>query len=90
MRGQCAWRRVRCGSRDGPPREAAAGRWFQNVCFVSILKRDLDTIWQYRIDQIRKPGSDTTVGKPRRIRITPPGEAAEEQNNGRETINTIK
>ncbi|KZV18815.1 hypothetical protein F511_31681 [Dorcoceras hygrometricum] len=25
-------------------------------------------------------GSDTTVGEPRRIRITPPGEAAEEQN----------
>ncbi|KZT75975.1 hypothetical protein F511_47001 [Dorcoceras hygrometricum] len=29
----------------------------------SILKiKRLDTIWQYRIDQIRKPGSDTTVG----------------------------
>ncbi|KZV36673.1 hypothetical protein F511_37953 [Dorcoceras hygrometricum] len=34
-------------------------------------------------------GSDTTVGEPWRIRITPPGEAAEEQNNCRETINTV-
>ncbi|KZV32427.1 hypothetical protein F511_44631 [Dorcoceras hygrometricum] len=34
-------------------------------------------------------GSDTTVGEPWRIRIAPPGEAAEEQNLGRETINTI-
>ncbi|KZV44227.1 hypothetical protein F511_43319 [Dorcoceras hygrometricum] len=38
---------------------------------------------------IRKPGSDTTVGEPRRIRITPPDEAAEEQKLCRETINKI-
>ncbi|KZV55474.1 hypothetical protein F511_15256 [Dorcoceras hygrometricum] len=31
----------------------------------------------------------TFVGEPRQIRITPPGEAAEEQKFGRETINTI-
>ncbi|KZV38472.1 hypothetical protein F511_34922 [Dorcoceras hygrometricum] len=35
-------------------------------------------------------GSDTTVGEPWRIRIAPPGEAAEEQKMGRETINTIR
>ncbi|KZV43169.1 hypothetical protein F511_39132 [Dorcoceras hygrometricum] len=35
-------------------------------------------------------GSDTTVGEPWRIRITPTGEAAEEQNLGRDTINTIQ
>ncbi|KZV32856.1 hypothetical protein F511_18745 [Dorcoceras hygrometricum] len=37
-----------------------------------------------RIDQIRKPGSDTTVG----IRIAPPGEAAEERKScaGRRSI----
>ncbi|KZT76818.1 hypothetical protein F511_46157 [Dorcoceras hygrometricum] len=35
-------------------------------------------------------GSDTTVGAPWRIRITPPGKAAEEQKQYRETINTIK
>ncbi|KZV26367.1 hypothetical protein F511_38001 [Dorcoceras hygrometricum] len=37
-----------------------------------------------------EPGSDTTVGEPWRIRITPPSEAAEEQKLGRETINTIQ
>ncbi|KZV40104.1 calcium lipid binding protein [Dorcoceras hygrometricum] len=43
----------------------------------------LDTIWQYVLIRSENLCSDTTVGMPRRIRITPPDEAAEEQNNGR-------
>ncbi|KZV53927.1 hypothetical protein F511_44679 [Dorcoceras hygrometricum] len=51
-------------------------------CFSDLKFEMLDTIWQYCIDQIRNLGSDTTDGEPRRIRITPSDEAAEEQKFG--------
>ncbi|KZV42697.1 hypothetical protein F511_24829 [Dorcoceras hygrometricum] len=65
-------RRARCAML----RAAAAG-W---AAAGDLQKFDLnlkferfDTIWQYCIDQIRNLCSDTNVGEPRRIQITPPG-----------------
>ncbi|KZT76421.1 SBP domain containing protein [Dorcoceras hygrometricum] len=59
----------------------------QNFDDFNMKIETLDTIWQYVLIRSENLGSDTTVGWPRRIRITPPGEAAEEQNNtGRRSI----
>ncbi|KZT76542.1 hypothetical protein F511_46433 [Dorcoceras hygrometricum] len=91
MRGQRAWlsrAHVRAAGWKGRRRKRRwRGRNFDSD-FVSILKNKmLDTIMAIHIDQIRKNlGSDTTVGDP----DPPPGEAAEEQRKGRETINTKK
>ncbi|KZT75387.1 hypothetical protein F511_47588 [Dorcoceras hygrometricum] len=72
--------RVRWGRRTRRRPAASISKIF---VFRSAISR-LDTIRHSRIDQIREPGSDTTVG----IRITPPGEAVEERkiDTGRRSI----
>ncbi|KZT76890.1 hypothetical protein F511_46086 [Dorcoceras hygrometricum] len=72
--------------REAPPRKAAARRPNQSFDFPILKIKRLDTIWHKVLIRSENHGSDATVG----IRITSPGEAAEEQKNRcRETINTI-
>ncbi|KZV32511.1 hypothetical protein F511_03719 [Dorcoceras hygrometricum] len=74
-------RRATCAAGDSGGRRPASKFSIFNLKF-----RDVRYNKAIFIDQIRKPGSDTTVG----IRIMPPSEEAKEQKNMcRETINTI-
>ncbi|KZV15643.1 hypothetical protein F511_33680 [Dorcoceras hygrometricum] len=76
--------RLMCASDGAPPHTAAARRLFPDFRFSDHKFKTLDTIRHNRMIRSEKTGSDTTVG----IRITPSGEAAEEQKiNSRETIN---
>ncbi|KZV41585.1 hypothetical protein F511_12611 [Dorcoceras hygrometricum] len=80
LRGQraCAARAYACGGGEGPPHTAAAGGHASN--FVFVRSENFKIRYNKATIVLKDPsfGSDTTVGKPWRIRITYPGEAAEE------------